>query len=847
MAKSYKDVYDLWLDQSEKIVSSPKNWMSFLNTASWMYKYQFEDQILIYAQRPRARACAAYDVWNEKLHRWIKSGSKGIALLRDNGPYLRYVFDIADTRSPRNKELLLWSIQQSDHAEMIEMIENKYGIEHEDDLGNALIAMAEVVSADNCLYYAESLLKYRDGSGLEHLEIEEVKNIFTTLVTNTISYELLNRCELDTMIYLSADDFYGITNFNSLDAIGQLGVACHDIGVMAFQDISRKAREIMNRTFAEKQVIKQNDSKKNERNDQNERIDIQPSERLSVSESTGRKASTEQQIRKDAVEISEGESSWTPVRTAGEQRIEQSFTIGRPTGKRNDGNLDEAVYGERKDDDTQQGNESNGMGSIHEQSEDASRGNRIEGNHLQLDLDIEEKGGNDTELPPFDMDDLPQLLREDIKLKHSKKEIVDFFQSHNVNERIEYLKECYDETLVQTYRNPILHDFSYLGYKRIHDQLEIWHGNYLNKHTSSTISFSEIEYAISNLIEKDEYLISPDSRMSDLQRAYRMKVINRNVDKAIYSHVDELNYTASEVIAFFNTEKDEEARVAYVERLYPDERVEFVVDDIPLGYQKFEDHLFVYMGTYQEPIDSAEHPWRLVASMIDGLILSRYYAPSIQIPTQEEQKHAIYESLENFKNGIYFSQEEIDRVLTKGSGFEDGKYRIYEQMLKHESEKDNIYFLKHEYGTGGVEPAVGWIGEGNDGKGIHLWKGDVLAPDIKINIKWKQVNKRINELIAIDRYLSPLEKEYYPIFLQQQIEKELEYKRKQKEKELGIESNIEEVEVIEPLQEMDYQWKLGDRVYIGIQEYEVIEDGEQVVLQDKEFPLFTESYSRDEI
>ena len=113
MPNKYQTVQQLWFEYAQMISSSPTQWMSFLNTSSWAFKYRFEDQILIYAQKPEAKAYAEYDVWNNKLNRWIKKNSKGIALLSNDSNRLRYVFDIEDTWSPNHQPLLLWSCKRS--------------------------------------------------------------------------------------------------------------------------------------------------------------------------------------------------------------------------------------------------------------------------------------------------------------------------------------------------------------------------------------------------------------------------------------------------------------------------------------------------------------------------------------------------------------------------------------------------------------------------------------------------------------------------------------------------------------------------------------------------------------
>ncbi|MFR2767479.1 MAG: DUF6908 domain-containing protein [Thomasclavelia sp.] len=229
------------------------------------------------------------------------------------------------------------------------------------------------------------------------------------------------------------------------------------------------------------------------------------------------------------------------------------------------------------------------------------------------------------------------------------------------------------------------------------------------------------------------------------------------------------------------------------------------------------------------------------------MILSRCFDPSVQIPSSLEQQNAVYENEEQLNNGIFFSQEEIDRILTRGSGFDQGKMRIYQQMLRHESNDKNAEFLKHEYGIGGSHPAFGLIDMNHDAKGIELSRSRQIGEtEISVTLNWKKVAKRINELVQLDRYLSPKEKEYYPTFLQEQMHRELEYERQQLADTNNINSIQETVieEKIETIKE--YRWKVGDTVYKGVDEYTILEDGQDIAIQNKNFPLFIDYMSRRE-
>ena len=219
------------------------------------------------------------------MHRWIKKNSKGFALLNEDGHGIRYVFDISVTSSPTNRSLRLWEIQEEDYPEFIEMIDNKYGpFQYPSNaLGEIIIKMAEVIAQDNCQDYLSSLIKYNRESHLEYLEEHEIQTLFENLVSKTIAFEIINRCGLDTSLYLDEQDFYAITNFNSLDTIGQLGMICHDLCEMEMQDISVKAREIMIRTFAkESQTIDNENNFSLIQPKQKEKLTSESSERLST-------------------------------------------------------------------------------------------------------------------------------------------------------------------------------------------------------------------------------------------------------------------------------------------------------------------------------------------------------------------------------------------------------------------------------------------------------------------------------------------------------------------------------------------------------------------------------------
>lgn len=844
-------LYELLEKSCHDIIQSEESWLSFLKTSGYLYNFNFTNQLLIYQQRPDAKACTDFETWNNRMNRWIKKGSKGIALIDDDGRYtkIRYVFDIADTRSPRNRELHLWSVKESFHKQLIDKIAKQFDMtSNDEDLGSFIKEIAKEQTGYYVDDYFKRLMKLKDGSLLESYGKNELKNLYRNLLENSVAYSLMSRCDIETKFYFEADDFISIELFNTPEMLGVIGNSFQEESNSLLNVISRITKEliIQNRTFENNNRLVDDKIEKNEGSVINGTNHILNSGRLSNAQFDSRQGDTFRKIRNDEEKVSEGTAARDSLFTSSKESTELLLNGNREESKRDDRNVDEGIVNEKSS--TKQRDTSDGMGTAYEQPSKNSGRNHSEGNNLQLDLGIEEvdkEKGGDNVLPPFDLSDLPQFLREDVSLQHSKEEIIQYFHEHTDEiERANYLKECYDDTLVQTFRCPEHYDYSYLGYKKRNDGLDVWSGNYLNRKSESYLSFFQLQSYLAKIIEKDEYLTSPYENESGLKRAYENKIINANVFYHVFQYNDELLESAGRIIEFFQTHDSDEERCEYVQHIYPDSIREWKVDDVILGYDRLDDGLHIYLGTFDNQVVSYDYSWNFVAKEIDGMILSRYFAPDIQIPSLEEQKNAVYENIQNFENGIYFSQQEIDRVLTRGSGFEEGKYRINQMFSKNTTLKEKVQFLKKEYGEGGSSPAVGFINVNYDAKGMSLSRYREIGKDeIKITLKWDKVAKRIDELIQLDRYLNKKEKEYYPTFLQNQLQHQLEYERKSINQSLIPESSDDLQNENIP---KEYQWNLGDSVYVGATEYKIIESGNEITLQDESFPLFLEYYSKDD-
>ena len=848
-------IYDLLNETSKSVVKDEDTWMSFLNTISWLYKYSLQDQLLIHAQKPEATACTSFENWNQKYHRWINKGAKGIALIDDSAvrTKLRYVFDISDTHTNYSKPLKSWTISEDMHEQMIDGLTAYYNLgKNVLDLGEVYKDIAKTMVEDNLEDYTQQIIKYKSDSGLDFLSEYEVKNELIKIVENSILYTMLRRSHINTDFYIDKDDFINVSLFNNTDVFILLGQSVHDINELCLDIISKTTRNIIidnNRTFVNEAKEVDNRIVKSEGGVADEQYQLQSSGRLPVSKSQNERRNRRRKIRNDEIGIYEKPPASTITSIANEESAEQIFEAGAEGSHTDDGIIDETDVTENSS--TEQREQSNGVGSIYEQSPQSGRGSSYQGVNQQLNFDLE-KGdilvqSKEPELPPFHLSDLPELMRADLSLNHTKEEIVSYFMEHtDAQERADYLNSCYDETLVEVFRRPKMYDYSHIGYRRDETGLTVWNGGYLHPKTQSHFTFLYLQEVVAKLIIDNEYLVSPDERVTPVQWAAENHIFNSNIERVIFSRHEYLEESSSQIIDFFKTHSDIEERKLYLYNVYP-EHQEFDFEGIHFGYDKSFKGLNFYLGSSDNKQYEQFYDWERIAVETNGLIVSRYFDSEVQIPTLEEQKDAIYQSVEEFNNGKYFSNEEVELSLIDGNNVENGKYRIYQQFLKNESLKNNADFLKHEYGIGGSSSAFygSYLSISYDAKGITLtkqkWIGDT---DVEITIKWNEVAKCISKLIANNRYLSQKELEGYPLFLEKQLHDQLVYEHYLKEKELdSVNDNFKDKEI-----HQEYFFDVDDSIYFGTSEFKVISiSDDEVYLSDKDFPLFTKTMTKTEL
>ncbi|WP_416795058.1 DEAD/DEAH box helicase family protein [Blautia obeum] len=321
-----------------------------------------------------------------------------------------------------------------------------------------------------------------------------------------------------------------------------------------------------------------------------------------------------------------------------------------------------------------------------------------------------------------------------------------------------------------------------------------------------------------------------------------------------------LSASLEEIKDYYERNPDNKDRTEYIKSIFNNDYTELTLEDgRTVGYKTFENVLHLWEGKYDSRTAQSYYDWAVIARHFEAMRLLGELSDSIKpLPSMDGQMTFILDGRAEEKktSAFVFSQEIIDAVLANGSGFSEGKMRIYEQFEKSLSAKENADFLKNEYGWGGSYPVIigAGIDESHDGKGITITKG-IGKEKPHITLSWSQVEKRIGELIRMDRYLNPKEKERYPQWLESQEERRAKIEETKRNREIlsnappeqEVEPAEKEPEEAEQLQDVQYEYHLGDKVYIGASEYEILSvDDERVMLYDYDMPLFNKEFSRTE-
>ena len=404
MAAKYQLITELYRRTGVAVAKNPQAWQGFLSSACRNYKCRFDEQLLIYAQRPDAVAVAKLETWNRQFKRWVNKDSKGIAVFDPKGRRntLKYYFDVSDTHEGYygSRPVPIWQMDERYEQAVMERLSDRFGDVESTDLASALMETAKNAVEDNLQDYFSQLKDCTKDSFLEELDDFNIEVIYRRLAANSVAFMLISRCGLDTNEFFDREDFADIVNFNTPATINAIGVATSDIAEMALREISQSIRNVQmaekdqNRTFAQRtQAQYDKDRQQPERSEYNERNHLQQTGGLSYSRPniTDRARASAWQVRFDAQGLS-GEAQASDLsQSADIGQAERASARGRADSTPEVGASDEAALSRAGRDRGTERESTDAVGRTDEQHPQPSGGSDTDRTDLQVSVAKEDE------------------------------------------------------------------------------------------------------------------------------------------------------------------------------------------------------------------------------------------------------------------------------------------------------------------------------------------------------------------------------------------------------------------------------------------------------------------------
>lgn len=794
MAK-FNDIRELAQQNARWVSNSPKDWMNYLDVAARLYRYSFKDTLLIHAQRPDATACAELEVWNKKMNRWVNRGAKGIALLDDGSPRakLRYVFDIADTHLVQGgRTPILWRIDYSEHQQMIlDHLADTYALTQTDSMNAALMELAQQLTAENLEEAMDGLEYEVADTFLEGLDEDNLRVRFRELMTNSIFYTLSRRCGQEPLEVLDDEDFIRIVDFNQLPVLTFLGNAVSEQSEAVLRDIGREMQKIYRKEVTE-HLAKTADSLYNTSTDFSTLkreteiniteggkpygTDLSPQGGLPVSEpDRTRQADEHWEVRDAAQDLSEREQEELVSEYADERQTESASGADRRAGGEPDGGTDREP--EREVSGSEQGNRTDGMGGIPEQSDRDGGRDRAEGIGIQLTADTTEQDLSEAEEEIASAFSLPSLPTVEQQIR-----AIEAPMQAQYADEITIPAEVVDEILRT-------------GSNRNKSQLRLIY-NFMTEQTPEEYTaFVKKEYGEGGKgfeIGGTKYAVWFDEL--GMQIAVGDTVRNDPKNKAFLSWEDvsgrihqllqQGEYAPKSVLdaARGNALHEHAEALSYMERDMAEGVAEMVFADTSIfsgGYPELTERLAKLIDQPEFLADLNERLLGLAEAYAEDKSVMRmpFYRPDKV--SEQFQKFALpfqpYQAREGFQwneQEVFITEDEINAFLAGGGPYSDGRLATYSFFLTHTEKAERAAFLKDRYGVGGSSHALSRADNSHasyDGRGLELARGIYGKPDALVKLKWNQAAERVARLIDQSLYLKPADYSRMPNYEREQM------------------------------------------------------------------------------
>ncbi len=734
-------------DAARQVTGSRERWTSFLTTAGRLYKYPYHEQLMIHAQRPDATACAEYDLWNEKMNRYVKRGSKGIALLDNSGdrPRLRYVFDVSDTGTRRNsRPVTLWKVQDEHIQPIMDALEKAFEVPA---AGHSLETQIDDVARKLATeYWNDNARQLSDIVANSYLEGYDEYNIgasFRNAATISIAYTLYSRCVDNPDDYFEHEDFLDIFDFNTRQTANALGTAVSEMSSQVFREIEVTIRNYERSKQAERS---QNHDERNDLQTERGLLHPEPGTDRNRDEAAGQVRENEESVpgaeQQDSVQRPDSDREAVPA----------------PVGDRGDsepqsGTADEPVSAEQSG--TGQRDSADGLGAAHEQPESTGGGSRDDGAYQQLSLNL---FLSETEQISF-IDEAES--RKPSAFSFAQEQIDQFLilggntDNHRMMVALEYAKgkstEEIADRLKEIYRGGN-------GLRLDGTDITAWfddQGIHLAKGKTARyapskhiVSWQEAAERIGELLESGKYATNVELVEA---AGYERKTLAESLWYLYRDFADGVRETGLlGSLGVFRGGGFPDETAALAEKLADPEFRATLQDEYRMFMELHKENREILRFHYHK-LDNIEKRLN-----------------ELDLPLREYQSDMMVPPLARH----FITDDEINAAMATGSSFAGGKGRIWNFWQEGHSSQEKADFLKKEYGTGGRSHALSGAnrsGEDHDSKGLHYKKSG--CEDVKFS--WTQVASRIDSLITNDRYLTDKEKAERDAILEAKAEPEI--------------------------------------------------------------------------
>ena len=719
MPNKFELITKAYSDGCADVIRSPHNWCEFLSSACYNYRLRFDEQLLIFLQRPDAMAVLEFEKWNKRFNRKINRNAKGIAVFADvERTKIKHYFDISDTNENEfSRPVPIWKYKDEYENDVIETLENTFGaLSNKNDIVDAVMSAADNAVEDNTVDYIAELPNIKNDSFLEELDDDSISTIYRRVIKNSVAFMVLTRLGINANEYFSREDFEDAVNFNTTETLNALGYATSDITEIALNEVSKTVLSLEK----ENRIIAKS-LKAEYTNAENKNIERSVSNDTNHLQKTGRSADTElgtsgteefdiEQIWSVEEKVSQGGASSAVLQSVDNGQARQPSARGGRESEVNGGIIDEENVSSRGLDRGAESNRPNGLGTGNEQPETEGAGNRDERGNIHSVTD---------ELPPFLDNDLIMGVFEnsDDDLVHKKSFIVEKFKELSESERIPFTQTLYGGRFTEYNINNTI-----VGLKAENDGLLMYEGTYKARTKESVFSWGVVAELIGQLIDSEKYLPKEEKKkeqsaqiglfddVADIPEEQYVDESNQVslftdfgvsqqiIDEALCIGANDTNSTL-DIAMFFRRDRGTEYNTEFLKKHYKTNGAGFYFNNEQLSVWYNENGFNVAKGTTAQKPSATHLTWEQVAKRIRELLDMGRYIPQEKLDMIDDRELSIVsDRIISFVRDM--DDEESSEYLPRGKKIVDNVLGYPDEVAalkEYLSDGNNSVALFREY------------------------------------------------------------------------------------------------------------------------------------------------------